>query len=90
MTTADSSVAARKAPGVLVPGLAAMVAVLGLDQAAKAWALSALWPPHVPYEVTSFLNWRLDFNTGATFGMFSGGSASSVWLLIGVATAVTT
>lgn len=89
MSRTDATVSAGQTPRILGLGLVAAVAVFVLDQATKAWALSALWPPHVPYPVTSFLNWRLGFNTGATFGMFSGGSASAVWLLVGVAVAVT-
>ncbi|MBP0495793.1 signal peptidase II [Roseomonas indoligenes] len=88
MTGTEVSTTAGRATLLIGSGLAAAT-VLALDQATKAWALSALWPPHVPHPVTPFLNWRLGFNTGATFGMFSSGSASGVWLLIGVAVAVT-
>lgn len=71
-------------------GVLAAVAAFIADQATKAWALSALWPPYSPgMEVLPMLNLRLDFNTGVTFGMFraarrvlcgsSSRAASSSW-----------
>jgi len=87
MTRTDASTTVRGTP--LVLGLTAAVIVLLLDQTTKAWTFSSLWTPHVPHPVTSFMNWRLGFNTGVTFGMFSGGSPSAVWLLVGVSGAVT-
>ncbi len=63
--------------------------VLLLDQAAKSWALSALWPPHSPgIELLPVLNLRLGFNTGITFGLFSQSAASAVWLLVGAKSVV--
>lgn len=61
--------------------LAAFVA----DQATKAWALSALWPPYSHgMEVLPVLNLRLGFNTGVTFGMFRDSAAGAVWVLVAV------
>lgn len=88
MTNARPPLPRRDTSPVLAFGLAAAVAALALDQVTKAWALAALWPPHVPHPVTPFLNWRLGFNTGVTFGMFSGGEAASAWILSGVAAGV--
>lgn len=64
--------------GVLAALTAAMV-----DQAAKAWALSALWPPYSDgIAVLPVLNLRLGFNTGVTFGLFRESAADAVWLLV--------
>ncbi|MFZ6765268.1 signal peptidase II [Pseudoroseomonas sp. WGS1072] len=79
-------------PGACRPALIFGLPVAGvallLDQVSKAWALAALWPPHLPYPVTPFFNLRLGFNTGVSFGMFAGGSAASAWVLSAVCTAV--
>lgn len=62
--------------------LAALVALL-LDQATKAWALDALWPPYSEgVAVLPVLNLRLGFNTGVTFGMFRDSAAEAVWALV--------
>lgn len=62
--------------------LAALLALL-LDQAAKAWALGALWPPYSEgVTVLPVLNLRLGFNTGVTFGMFRDSAAEAVWVLV--------
>lgn len=72
----------------LVFGLPAAALALLLDQVSKAWALVALWPPHLPHPVTPFFNLRLGFNTGISFGMFAGGPAESAWVLIAVCTVI--
>ncbi|HWX48211.1 MAG TPA: signal peptidase II [Roseomonas sp.] len=77
----------RPALGV---GLPAAASALLLDQVTKVWVLTALWPPHVPHPVTPFLNLRLGFNTGVSFGMFAGGPAASPWVLSAVCAAIAT
>ena len=69
-------------------GLPAAAAAFTVDQATKAWALSALWSAAVPHPVLPVLNLRLGFNTGITFGMFAGNSASAVWVLVGFGLAI--
>lgn len=64
------------------------LAVLGIDQASKAWVLGPLhldevlwvevWPP--------FLNFHMAWNEGVNFGLLSGANAR--WALIGLAVAV--
>lgn len=53
-------------------GLAAAVALVaaGLDQASKWLMLEIVLNPPEPIEVTPFLNLRLGFNTGVSFGLF--------------------
>jgi lipoprotein signal peptidase len=60
-----------------------------IEQASKAWALDALWPPYSEGIVLlPVLNLRLGFNTGVSFGMFAETAADAVWLLIGLKLAV--
>ena len=64
-------------------GLLAALVVLVLDQATKAWALDALWPPYSEgVAVLPLLNLRLGFNTGVIFGMFRESAADAVWMLV--------
>ena len=64
-------------------GVLAALLAFGLDQATKAWALAALWPPYqVVMEVLPVWNMRLGFNTGVTFGLFRESAAGVVWLLV--------
>ncbi|MDJ0391541.1 hypothetical protein QMO56_25900 [Roseomonas sp. E05] len=67
----------------LVVGLPAAALALLLGQVSKAWALVALWPPHLPHPVTPFFNLRLGFSTGISFGMVAGGPAEPAWVLLG-------
>lgn len=63
-------------------GLGLGVAALSLlaDQAGKAWALAALWPPqNGGIVLLPVLNLRLGFNTGVAFGIFA---SSGAWLLV--------
>ncbi len=62
--------------------------VFALDQLSK-WAMLTLVlnPPRI-IPLLPFLNFRLGFNTGISFGMFSDLLASSPWLLIVFALAV--
>ncbi|WP_281255899.1 signal peptidase II [Deinococcus hopiensis] len=57
---------------VWVPLLLAALLILA-DQALKAWALSHLQEgaPNVPF-LPGLVEWRLTFNTGAAWSMFSG------------------
>jgi lipoprotein signal peptidase len=70
-------------------GLLAALTALVLDQASKAWALAALWPPYGEgITLLPVLNLRLGFNTGVTFGMFRESAAEAVWLLVVIKLAV--
>ncbi|MDT8350912.1 Lipoprotein signal peptidase (plasmid) [Roseomonas mucosa] len=69
--------------------LIAILATVVADQATKAWALAALWPPYSPgIAVLPVLNLRLGFNTGVSFGLFREGAAEAVWLLVAIKLAV--
>ena len=62
--------------------MAAMLAA-AIDQATKAWALDALWPPYSEgITLLPVLDLRLGFNTGVTFGMFAESAAGAAWLLV--------
>jgi len=67
-------------------GLAAMAA--GADQMTKLWALSALIEG-VPVPLAPFLSFTLGYNTGMSFGAFSGTGDSTHIALVAVAAAVT-
>jgi len=70
-------------------GLISAPIATGIDQASKAWALDALWPPYSEgIALLPVLNLRLGFNTGVTFGMFAESAAGAVWLLVGIKLAV--
>ncbi len=70
-------------------GLIAAPIAAVIDQATKAWALEALWPPYSEgITLLPVLNLRLGFNTGVTFGMFADSAAGAVWLLVGIKLAV--
>ena len=61
--------------------------VLMLDFASKFWVMTVLIP-HVPVEVFPCFNLYLTFNRGVSFSMFSAQSATGVWALIGLTTAI--
>ncbi|MBU8547224.1 signal peptidase II [Roseomonas frigidaquae] len=68
----------------------AALAAGAVDQATKAWALGALWPPYSEgITVLPVLNLRLGFNTGVTFGMFADSAAGAAWVLVLVTLAIT-
>lgn len=67
-------------------GLAAAVVVLALDQASKALARTLLAAEVV--ELGPFLNLRLGFNTGVTFGLLADGGAFGRWALVAATSAV--
>jgi len=71
-------------------GLLAALVALVVDQATKAWALGALWPPYSEgIALLPMLNLRLGFNTGVTFGMFRESAAEAIWLLVAITSAIT-
>ena len=66
-------------------GVAAALLAVVVDQATKAWALAALWPPYSEgIALLPVLNLRLGFNTGVTFGMFRESAADAVWVLVAI------
>lgn len=70
-------------------GLFIALVAMATDQATKAWALLALWPPYSEgIMLLPILNLRLGFNTGVTFGMFANSAAGAVWLLVGLSLAI--
>ncbi len=72
-------------------GLVAAPIAAIIDQASKAWALDALWPPYSEgIALLPMLNLRLGFNTGVTFGMFAESAAGAVWLLVAISLGVVT
>lgn len=68
-------------------GLPVALAVLLLDQATKAVALSTL-SGRPPVEVTGFFNLVLVWNRGVSFGMLQGIGGIGPWLLTGFGLAV--
>lgn len=79
------------APRALVRWLAPLtvLVIVVVDQATKAWALAALWPPYSPgIAVLPVFNLRLGFNTGVTFGLFRESATEAVWLLVALKLAV--
>lgn len=70
----------------LALGLAAAVVVL--DQITKWLILDLFETPPYRIEVMGFFNLVLVFNTGISFGLFSGDSAAKAWILSGLALAV--
>ncbi len=63
----------------LVLGFAMLVAVVAIDQATKAWALSSLTRGESIPVLGDFLQWTLVFNPGAAFSFFTD---STIWLTI--------
>jgi len=71
-------------------GILAALGALLIDQATKQWALAALWPPYsAGIAVLPFLDLRLGFNTGVTFGVFRDSAAQAAWVLIALTLGVT-
>ncbi|KAA0577775.1 signal peptidase II [Azospirillum sp. B21] len=67
--------------------LSAVVLVMILDQASKWLMLTHILNPPEIIPITSFLNLRLGFNPGVSFGFLGGGMAGP-WLLSGLAMAI--
>jgi signal peptidase II len=68
---------------MILRGPALVCATLGIDQATKSWALNDLWqrsPDGVA--LAPFLNLRLGFNSGISFGLFAESAAEAPWLLV--------
>ena len=68
--------------------VAVALAAAGLDQASKWLMLAVVMDPPRVIELAPFLNLRLGFNTGVTFGMFAESAAGAVWLLVSIKLAV--
>lgn len=65
------------------------LAVIGLDQASKWWALDALSPAGVPHPVIpGLLNWTLAFNTGAAFSFLASGTGWQRWFFVALAAVI--
>ena len=66
-------------------GLGISALVMVLDQLSKWVIVSLVMTPPIQIELTSFFNLVLTYNRGVSFGMFSNGTDTGKWLLIGVA-----
>ncbi|WNL44738.1 signal peptidase II [Dyella sp. BiH032] len=72
-----------------LPWLWLSALVIGLDQATKWWALSALQPAGTPHPIIpGFLNWTLAFNTGAAFSFLADSAGWQRWFFVGLAIAI--
>lgn len=70
-------------------GLIVVPVAAAVDQATKAWALDALWPPYsAGIGLLPGVDLRLGFNTGVTFGFFADSAAGAVWALVAIKLAV--
>ena len=69
-------------------GLPVIVLALALDQITKLIAHDALWDPPQRIELLGFLDFVPVENRGISFGLFQGDGEASVWLITGVALAV--
>lgn len=77
---------ARQSDGrrIRLAAVALAIVVTGVDQLAKAWALTLT----APVEVAPFLNLALGFNRGVTFGLLSSDSDAGRWFLVALTAAV--
>ena len=66
-------------------GLGLSVLVMVLDQLSKWIIVSYVMNPPIKRELTSFFNLVLTHNSGVSFGMFSTGTDTGKWVLIGIA-----
>ena len=69
-------------------GVPVIALVLILDQISKLIAYDALWNPLRRVELLSFLDLVPVENSGISFGLFQGDDKTGVWLITGVALAV--
>jgi signal peptidase II len=70
-------------------GLGLSVLVMALDQLSKWIIVAYVMNPPIKKELTSFFNLVLTHNRGVSFGMFSTGTDTGKWVLIGVALIIT-
>lgn len=70
-------------------GLGLSVLVMALDQLSKWVIVAYVMNPPIKKELTSFFNLVLTHNRGVSFGMFSTGTDTGKWVLIGVALIIT-
>jgi lipoprotein signal peptidase len=77
---------ARQSDGrrIRLAAVALAIIVAGVDQLAKAWALTLT----TPVQVAPFLNLEFGFNRGVTFGLLSSDSDAGRWLLVALTAAV--
>jgi len=73
----------------LTRGLLLAAIVVAADQAAKLWALEAVFDPPRRIEVLSVLNITPVWNRGVSFGLLASDSPWTPWLLSGFALVVT-
>jgi len=66
-------------------GLILSLGVIGFDQLIKYWVVHEVMSPPRVIEVTSFFNLVMVWNTGASFGLFSGQSPWTQVILVGLA-----
>ena len=69
-------------------GVPVIALVLILDQISKLIAYDALWNPLRRVELLTFLDLVPVENSGISFGLFQGDDKTGVWLITGVALAV--
>jgi len=62
---------------------------MALDQLSKWIIVAYVMNPPIKKELTSFFNLVLTHNRGVSFGMFSTGTDTGKWVLIGVALIIT-
>ncbi len=69
-------------------GIFVALAIVVVDQAAKAFVLLVVMSPPRVIPVTPFFNLTLGFNTGVSFGLFSSDSQLGPWVLSAIAVIV--
>lgn len=78
---------ARIKPNALV-WLLLSAAVIGLDQASKAWVLASLPEFRAVPVIDGFWNWYRTYNTGAAFSFLSDAGGWQTWLFTALAVAI--
>lgn len=66
--------------------LLSLVGILA-DQASKLWTVAHFYTGEV-FEITSFFNWTLSYNSGAAFGFLNQSSGWQLWFFLSIATAI--
>lgn len=77
----------RIKPNALV-WLLLSAAVIGLDQASKAWVLASLPEFRAVPVIDGFWNWYRTYNTGAAFSFLSDAGGWQTWLFTALAVAI--